>query len=109
MTVTEYPITVPPSQAIEEAHETMRLEYDDVEFEEIETDFGVTKASITDCKAGDVRFYYLDLLVVSRLISFCLDNRTFLIQIQAEDRDFESLELVFQAILVSMLQSVQDE
>jgi hypothetical protein len=38
-----------------------------------------------------------------------LDHRTFLIHIQAEDRDFEALEIVFKAILVSMLRSVQNE
>ena len=48
-------------------------------------------------------------MVISRMVAFALDHRTFLVQIQAEDRDFDKLEMVFKAILVSLLQSVKDE
>lgn len=106
MTVTEYAWTVSPSQAIDQAIETMRSEYDELEFEEMESDLEWDGKPLPDCRSGDVRFYYLDLLVVSRLIAFALDHQTYLIQIQAEDRDFESLEMVFKAMLISMLKSV---
>jgi hypothetical protein len=109
MTVTEYPWTVPPSEALEQAHAAMKSEYDELEFETFEPNLEWQGQPLADSRAGDVRFYYLDLLVVSRLIAFSIDHRTYLVQIQAEDRDFESLEMVFQAMLISMLKSVPKE
>jgi hypothetical protein len=109
MTVTEYPWTVTPQEALDEACEVMRDEYDEVEFHETDSDLERDGKPLDACLAGEARFYYLDLMVVSRMIAFVLEHRTFLIQIQAEDRDFEALEIVFKAILVSMLRSVQNE
>jgi hypothetical protein len=109
MTVTEYPWTVTPADAIDQAYEVLRAEYDEVEFETRNPNLVMGGQSLPECVSGDCRFYYLDLMVISRLIAFVLDHRTVMIQIQAEDRDFDSLEMVFQAILVSMLQSVQVE
>ena len=109
MTVTEYPWTVPPAEALEQACEVMKSEYDEVEFDEVESDLTWNGKPLPYCKAADAQFYYLDLMVISRLVAFALDHRTFLVQIQAEDRDFDKLEMVFKAILVSLLQSVKDE
>jgi hypothetical protein len=109
MTVTEYPWTVTPADAMEQAFEILRTEYDEVEYETLPTDLTWEGEALPDCMSGDARFYYLDLMVISRLLAFSLQHRTFLVQIQAEDRDFDRLELVFKAILVSMLQSVKNE
>ena len=109
MTVTEYPWTVTPQEAIDEACEVMRSEYDEVEFLETQSDLKIDDQPLDACVSCDAYFYYLDLMVVSRMIGFVLDQRTFMIQIQSEDRDFETLEMVFKAILISMLRSVQNE
>ena len=109
MTVTEYPWTVPPQEAIDEAGAARKAEYDELEFEPYDPALEWQGEPLADCRATDVRFYYLDLLVISRLIAFSLEHRTYLVQIQAEDRDFEGLEMVFKAMLVSMLQSVKSD
>jgi hypothetical protein len=49
--------------------------------------------------AMDVRFYFLDLLVVSRLILLTVEEGRFVIQAQAESRDFDRNQPVFAAIL----------
>jgi hypothetical protein len=109
MTVTQYPWTVTPEDAIDEACEAMSAEYDDVEFEATQADIDWLEHPLESFQSGDVRFYYLDLMVISRLMAFVLDQRTFLVQVQAEDRDFESLQMVFKAILISLLKSSHAE
>ena len=109
MTVTEYAWTVTPEEAFDQAFEAMQSEYDELEVEPFDPEIQWLGGPLPDLRAGDVRFYYLDLLVISRLISFSLENRTFLIQIQAEDRDFDSLEMVFKAMMVSMFKSVEKD
>ena len=109
MTVTEYPWTVAPREALEQAEEIMKAEYDNVEYEEIDPQLELDSKPLADSRAGDAHFYYLDLLIVSRFVAFTVDRKTFLVQIQSEDRDFESLEMVFKAMLFSMLKSINIE
>jgi hypothetical protein len=109
LTVTEYPWTVTPADALDQSYQILRSEYDDVEFEEIPPPINAEQHSLSECIAGDVRFYYLDLMVISRLIAFVMNQRTYLVQIQAEDRDFDKLEMVFQAILISIFQSAHKD
>ncbi len=81
----------PPREAIEKAREAMEAEYPESEFESFEPKLMLKGEEIADSRAGDVRFYYLDLLVISRLIAFTVNKKTYLIQIQAEDRDFDQV------------------
>lgn len=106
ITVCEYPIAVSPDSAIEQSVDTMRQEYEGVEDEIYDPTFQF-RGEPLDVLGLDLRFYYLDLLVVSRLIAFSADRKTYLIQIQAEDRDFETLEQVFRAMTVSMISSLE--
>ena len=53
----------------------------------------------------DLNFYYLDLLIISRLIFIGLADGKFVIQIQAESRSFEENELVFAAIMKQLQDS----
>jgi hypothetical protein len=106
MTVTEYPWTVAPREALEQAQEVMKSEYDNIEYDDIPTDLELDNKPLDDSRACEANFYYLDLLVVSRFIAFTVDRKTFLVQIQSEDRDFSKLEMVFKAMLVSLLKSV---
>lgn len=107
MMVNEYPWNVAPREAVDHAREAMVAEYPEAEFEPFEPKLLIQGEPIQDCRAGDIRFYYLDLMVISRLISFTVGKKTYLVQIQAEDRDFDKLEQVFEAMLVSMLQSLE--
>lgn len=49
--------------------------------------------------AAEVRFYYLDLLVIARLMLLHLGPSRYVVQTQAESRDFDRNVPVFQALL----------
>ena len=81
-------------ELIEQITQAFSEEYGEVECDEIRLD---------DAQEGertlDFRFYYLDLVIVSRLVIMTTDQATLVIQMQAEIRDFDANELVLQAIL----------
>jgi len=74
--------------------ETIRADYGEAEREEIEAD----DSPIAD-RICEFRFYYLDLIIVSRIVLATIGNDRFMIQMQAESRDFDVNEPVFSAIL----------
>ena len=57
----------------------------------------------------DMQFYCLDFLVASQLLALNLGERTLLFQFQAEDRDFDELMPVFEAIATSLLQNATSD
>ena len=69
------------------------------EYEEIESEDVTLSNAISGERAVDFRFFYLDLLVVSRVVLLTADDRRLIIQFQAESRDFDENELVLDAIL----------
>lgn len=86
---------------IEKAKQTMEAEYDQIEQEPVHKRIGDKQLiGVTQ------RFVYLDLIVTSHLLAFTSNGCTYLIQIQAEDRDMNRLEQVFEAVLTSICQSV---
>lgn len=107
MTVSEYPWNVSPRSAVESSAAAMSAEYEEVEQQEFEPQLAYRGQVLQDCRGIDLQFYYLDLLVTSRVIAFTVERKTYMIQIQAEDRDFATLEQVFQAMIISMLQSLE--
>jgi len=109
MTVTQYSWTVAPREALEQAQDVMKSEYDNLEYDEVDPELELDGQPLADSRAGDAHFYYLDLLVVSKFVAFTVDRKTFLVQIQAEDRDYQELELVFKAMMISMLKSLRVE
>lgn len=88
---------IQPQAAIERVLAAMHQDYENIETEplarEIET---ISLRGLT------LRFVYLDLIIASQILSLAHGEQTFLIQIQAEDRDLEELEPVFDAILTSL-------
>ena len=54
-------------------------------------------------RGEDFQFYFLDLIITSRLMILLGNDRDYAVQIQAEQRDFEKNEEVFQAILAQLL------
>jgi hypothetical protein len=82
------------NQLIEEIAESFEKDYGEVEREVIPA-----KASSGIQQSVEFRFYYLDLLIISRILDVDVRGTSFIIQIQAESRDFDQNEKVFDAIL----------
>lgn len=78
-------------QIITEIRETIEEEYGDTEVDELPADEGDRRI--------DLQFYFLDLLVIFRLMLLERSGRRLIVQIQAESRDFEANEPVFDAIV----------
>ncbi|MGN6547796.1 MAG: hypothetical protein ACTHK7_22295 [Aureliella sp.] len=93
-----------PEEAVREAAEAMDAEYEDIESEPL-----TVQIANQDFHGTTQRFYYLDFVIVSKLISMPLEDQLYLVQIQGEDRDMDQQALVFEAILTSMLRSVSQQ
>jgi hypothetical protein len=61
---------------------------------------------LADTRGLELYFYYLDLLVRAKLIAFGIPHQTILVQFQAEDSEFASMERVFDAMLLTLCQSM---
>ena len=96
-----YPWNCAPREVLERAIPAMNEDYDQFESNPFEPSLG-----IDDSRAAEVNFYCLDLLVTAQLQAFTIRPFTYLVQTQAEDRTFQKLELVFRAMLVSILRSL---
>ena len=81
-------------EIIEELSDAFEQEYEEIEREDIELENAGSGEH-----AVEFRFYYLDLLVISRAVILHTDDSKYLIQMQAESRDFDANEMVFSAIL----------
>ena len=79
---------------IEEVAGSIAEDYEEIEREELSLD-----EALPNERNVDFRFYYLDLLIVSRLTIMRSGSLTLVLQMQAESRDFDQNELVFSAIL----------
>ena len=85
-----------PSSMIDQITQAFQEEYGETETEVLDENI---EAMPGVKLAVDFRFYYLDLLVISRLMLIQVDEVSFALQFQAENRDFEKNELVLTAIL----------
>lgn len=88
---------------IDQVVATISAEYEDLEREELTLEVLPEGTPVTD-----LRFYYLDLLIVSRLVVLSLGDRAIdgnllVVQMQAESRDFDKNEPVFAAILKQII------
>jgi hypothetical protein len=81
-------------QLIDQVASSLAAEYGQVEREPVATEEG--RCTI------DLLFYYLDLIVISRLKFMRIGDREYLIQMQAESRDFDANQLVFDAIVAQL-------
>lgn len=77
------------------------------EYEEIEQETLVKEIAQLKLKGEVLRFVVLDLIVTSQLLLLNHDGQDYLIQTQAEDRDHDRLQPVFDAILTSLCQHLQ--
>lgn len=87
-------------ETIEQIVRVIAAEYEDLERESVSRDVLPAETPVTD-----LRFYYLDLVIVSRIVVLTEptipigEGQALLVQIQAESRDFDKNEPVFDAIL----------
>jgi hypothetical protein len=81
-------------ELIEEVSQSLEEDYGEVEREAIQ----LANALPTE-QAVEFRFYYLDLLIISRLVVLTVGGATYVVQMQAESRDFDANEMVFAALL----------
>jgi len=93
-----YPSRIALDQLNDEVLRAMRQEYADLESELVTDDMCGTPAA-----GYDLSFFYLDLLVTSKIRSFDVGDRTYLLICQAESREFDRQQLVFEAITTSLL------
>jgi hypothetical protein len=91
-----------PEEVVLQAAEAMEAEYDEVESEELTIE--IDKQAV-NCLVQ--RFYYLDFVIVSKLLAIPFNEEVYLVQIQGEDRDIDQHNMVFEAILTSMVRSLQ--
>jgi TPP-dependent trihydroxycyclohexane-1,2-dione (THcHDO) dehydratase len=94
-----YNVTKTPEELLSEIAEAMRVEYYDIETDAIqisdEDDFFI-----------ESRFYYLDLLVISRITALEAGPDLIVVQSQAESREFDRNEPVFAAVIQSLRESL---
>ena len=88
-----------PETILESVAASFEKDYGEVEREEL-----VGESFSRFERAEEFRFYYLDLLIISRLLFLVREGIPYLIQMQAESRDFDSNERVFDAIIRQLLE-----
>lgn len=101
LSICSMPLDEDPAEMLAEAAEAMNAEYEDVESEPL-----LTEIAGREYEGIVQRFYYLDLLVASKLLAIRTDEHLYLVQVQGEDRDMDQHSMVFDAILTSMLRSL---
>jgi hypothetical protein len=99
--ISRYPASREPDQLLEDAVRSMREEFDEVEQEDLLFDLGDSESF-----GCDLTFFVLDLIVTSRLLSFQLGEHTYLVQMQAEDREFEKHRGLLRAMVLHGLQTL---
>ncbi|MBI81705.1 MAG: hypothetical protein CMJ81_00780 [Planctomycetaceae bacterium] len=87
-----------------ETLQAVEREYQESFFESIKAE-----DEIAGCSAVgyDINFFYFDLLVTAKLRVFRMGRFNCIVLYQAEDRDFEELNRVFQAITLSLFSDVE--
>jgi hypothetical protein len=94
-----YPAGQELKPVVKELIAAIQAEFNDIEVLPAKETFGDTPTT-----GVDLAFFYLDLLVEAKIRCLRTPSLTLVWLYQAESREFESVEPVFQAIAVSMLQ-----
>ncbi len=101
--VTIHPGTAEPAELASAVVEALRQEYQGLEAQE-------TQESVAghDLVGYDLAFYCLDLTNTAHIRSLRFAHTTYTIYCQAEDRDYQQISRVFQAMTVTLLNSLKD-
>src|SRR5712671_3111150 len=95
-----YPAAHEFKPIVKELIAAIQEEFSDIEVVPAKETFGETATT-----GVDLAFFYLDLLVEAKIRCLRTPSATLVWLYQAESHEFESMEAVFQAIAVSMLQT----
>lgn len=93
-----HPAELEPEDLVEAAVDAMRQEYDELDAEPFHD-----VVAGQEVVGSDLNFYCLDLTNTALIRSFSTDGATCLVLCQADDREFEELGGVFDAITRSLL------
>jgi hypothetical protein len=93
-----FPAQHSPQAGIDEVVKAIREVYEDLEVLPAEESYGDT-----DTVGVDIAFFYLDLLVEAKIRTVRTPAAMLVWHYQAESREFDKMEPVFQAIATSML------
>jgi hypothetical protein len=93
-----FPAQHNPQAGIDEVVGAIRQVYEDLEVLRAEETYGDT-----DTDGVDIAFFYLDLLVEAKIRTLRTPSAMLVWHYQAESREFDRMEPVFQAITTSML------
>ena len=96
-----YPADADRDVVLKETLGSLRETYEDLEVSPSNAEFGTFEAS-----GVEALFYCLDFLIKAELQVVELDDHLLLFWAQAEDREFDKHNLVFQAITVSLLRTL---
>ena len=96
-----HPTDADPDEILDEAIDTLRETYPDLELSTESPEFDMFTG-----KAFGALFFCLDFLVRVKLQVFRTSDYTLLLWYQCEDRDFDAQEMVFRAISTTLLQSL---
>ena len=77
------------------------------DYEEVEVVPAREEIAGTSLAGYDMQFYCLDFVVSAKIRSFSLADRACVLLFQAEDSEFEKIELVFSAITASLIQEAK--
>jgi hypothetical protein len=96
-----HPKSADPARMAKAALEAMRQEYEGIEAEE-------TRQTLVgrELIGYDIDFFYLDLTNSAKIRSFQAEGMTCTVFYQAEDREYDRVQLVFDAMTVSLLQGI---
>jgi hypothetical protein len=97
-----YEAAYDPDELLKETIGNLSQTYPDAEISVYQGDFPAQEVS-----ALEVMFYCLDFLIRVRLQVVSTSQYQMLFWFQAEDRDFDKLELVFQAISQSLMSHIK--
>ena len=100
-TVVRHDANVEPTEAVETSLRAMRDIYPDLDAETAEED--IAQHTL---RGYDLNFICLDLTNTTLIRGFRTANASYLILCQADDREFEQVKLVFQAITTSLMQGL---
>jgi len=103
-TVHVYPEDANQDDVLKETLATLTETYEDAEVSKIEKPIGDT-----DCTGVEVLFYCLDFLVRAEIKFVKTSKYLLMVWTQAEDRDFDKQELVFSAISIGLIRSLDGE
>ena len=96
-----YPAETDGDLVLKETLDSLQQTYEDLEIAPHRLQFGELEAT-----GVEAMFYCLDFLIRAQLHFLRTRDKLLLFWTQAEDRDFDKQQIVFQAIAVSLLQSL---